>query len=191
MTAHKVWLGHGASGGPETMRPYIHHLRELGVSASALRLPRGAAERAMKSLRDQVGQDLPTAVIGGHSYGGRVASMVAAETSPAGLVLLSYPLHRSGHPEDLRDSHWSRIACPALVLSGDRDPFARVDRLERSARRLRQGELHVYPGLRHGLLQVGADVAERIATFVRALDGRRPGRSAPSRSMSSRTPRSQ
>jgi uncharacterized protein len=151
------------------MRPYIRRLRALGVSASALRLPRGAPERAMRSLRDQVGQELPTAVIGGHSYGGRVASMVAAETSPAGLVLLSYPLHRPGRPEDLRDSHWNQIACPVLVLSGDRDQFARLDLLERSVRRLRAGELHVYPGLRHGLLPVAADVAERIATFVRAL----------------------
>jgi predicted alpha/beta-hydrolase family hydrolase len=152
------------------MLPYVHRLRELGVSASALRLPRGAPERAMKSLRDQVGQALPTAVIGGHSYGGRVASMVAAETSPAGLVLLSYPLHRPGRPEDLRDGHWSRIACPVLVLSGDRDQFARLDLLERSVLRLRGGELHVYPGLRHGLLSVAADVAERIATFVKALE---------------------
>jgi predicted alpha/beta-hydrolase family hydrolase len=170
------------------MRPYVRQLRKLGASASALRLPRGAAERAMKSLRDQVGQDLPTAVIGGHSYGGRVASMVAAETSPAGLVLLSYPLHRPGHPEDLRDSHLSRIACPVLVLSGDRDPFARVDLLERSVRRLRDGKLHVYPGLRHGLLAEAGDVAERIVTFVSALDGRRSGGSARSRSTPSATP---
>lgn len=152
------------------MLPYIDRLRELGVSASALRLPRGAPERAMQSLREQVGEDLPTAVIGGHSYGGRVASMVAAETSPAGLVLLSYPLHRPGHPEDLRDGHWSRIACPVLVLSGDRDQFARLDLLERSVGQLRDAELHIYPGLRHGLLPVAADVAERIATFVRALE---------------------
>jgi predicted alpha/beta-hydrolase family hydrolase len=140
----------------------------------------------MKSLHDQVGQDLPTAVIGGHSYGGRVASMVAAETSPAGLVLLSYPLHRPGHPEDLRDSHWSRIACPVLVLAGDRDQFARLDLLERSVRRLRRGDLHVYPGLRHGLLPVAADVAERIATFVSALEGRRSGGATPTRPTPSR-----
>jgi predicted alpha/beta-hydrolase family hydrolase len=152
------------------MRPYIRRLRELGVSASALRLPRGASERAAKSLRDQVGTDLPAAVIGGHSYGGRVASVVAAETRPAGLVLLSYPLHRPGHPEDLRDGHWSQIACPVLVLSGDRDQFARLDLLERSVLRLRDAELQVYPGLRHGLLPVAADVAERIAAFVSALD---------------------
>jgi uncharacterized protein len=116
MALAKVWLGHGASGGPETMAPYIRRLGELGVQATALRLPRGATERAMRQLRDQVGDELPSAVIGGHSFGGRVASMVAAESAPAGLVLLSYPLHRPGHPEELRIEHWSKIACRVLLL---------------------------------------------------------------------------
>jgi predicted alpha/beta-hydrolase family hydrolase len=168
-TIPAVWLGHGASGGPETMQPYIHALMKLGIDASALRLPRGAAERAMRSLREQVGEALPAAVIGGHSYGGRVASMVAAETKPAGLVLLSYPLHKPGHPETLRIEHWSKITCPVLLLSGDRDQFARIDLLERSVQGLAHAELHVYPGSRHGLQRVADDVAKRIAAFARGV----------------------
>jgi pimeloyl-ACP methyl ester carboxylesterase len=167
--APKVWLGHGASGGPETMKPYVQRLRELGIDASALALPKGPAERATGPLRDQVGEGLAAAVIGGHSFGGRVASMVAADTKPAGLVLLSYPLHRPGHPEDLRVEHWGGIACPVLLLSGDRDQFARIGELERSVRRLPDAELHVYPGLRHGLLTVADDVARRVACFVKGL----------------------
>jgi predicted alpha/beta-hydrolase family hydrolase len=166
-----VWLGHGASAGPESMQPYIQCLGELGIRAEALGLPRGAPERAMSSLREQVGAELPTAVIGGHSYGGRVASMVAAESECAGLVLLSYPLHRPGHPEELRNEHWRQIACPVLVLSGDRDQFARIEILRESVRLLPSAELHVYPGLRHGLQRVAADVARRIAAFVDALGG--------------------
>ena len=165
----QVWLGHGASGGPETMQPYIRRLSKLGIDASALRLPRGAAERAMTSLREQVGAALPDSVIGGHSYGGRVASMVAAETAPAGLVLLSYPLHRPGHPEQLRVEHWPRIACPVLVLAGDRDQFARVELLRQSVRLLPDVELHLYPGSRHGLQDLAGDVAGRIAEFTRRL----------------------
>jgi uncharacterized protein len=165
----KVWLGHGASGGPETMQPYIRRLRSLGVDAQALRLPRGAAERAMTPLREQVGADLSATVLGGHSFGGRVASMVAAETAPAGLVLLSYPLHRPGHPEELRASHWSRIACPVLLLSGERDQFAREELLREAVKQLPRAELHLYPGMRHGLTQVADDVARRIDDFVRSL----------------------
>jgi predicted alpha/beta-hydrolase family hydrolase len=167
--ASEVWLGHGASGGPETMQPYIQRLRKLGIDARALRLPRGAAERATASLREQVGDALPASVIGGHSYGGRVASMVAAETAPAGLVLLSYPLHRPGHPEQLRVEHWPRIECPVLVLAGDRDQFARVELLQQSVPLLADVELHLYRGARHGLQQVAGDVAHRIAEFARGL----------------------
>jgi predicted alpha/beta-hydrolase family hydrolase len=151
------------------MQPYIDRLGELGVDAVALRLPRGAAERATRSLREQVGAELPGAVIGGHSYGGRVASMVAAETPTAGLVLLSYPLHRPGHPEELRTEHWSTIACPVLLLSGDRDQFARSDLLQASAELLTRAELHIYPGMGHGLQRVADDVANRIAAFARGL----------------------
>jgi predicted alpha/beta-hydrolase family hydrolase len=165
----KVWLAHGASGGPETMKPYIDRLRALGVDSAALRLPKGTAERAMGPLREQVGERLATSVIGGHSFGGRVASMVAAESAPAGLVLLSYPLHRPGHPEELRVEHWGSIGCPVLVLSGDRDQFARVDLLRESVRLLPQAELHVYAGARHGLVQQAEDVARRIAAFVDGL----------------------
>lgn len=164
-----VWLGHGASGGPETMAPHIQELARLGVAAKALRLPKGRAERAMEPLREQVGPELPDAIIGGHSFGGRVASMVAAETTPAGLVLLSYPLHRPGHQDELRTGHWPAIECPVLLLSGDHDQFARVDLLERSVQLLRHAELHVYPGMGHGLVRCAPAVAERIATFATSL----------------------
>jgi hypothetical protein len=165
----KVWLGHGASGGPETIKPYIDVLTRLGVEAAALRLPKGAAERAMRALREQVGESLPRSVIGGHSFGGRVASMVAAESTPAGLVLLSYPLHRPGHPEELRVEHWERIECPVLLLSGDRDQFARTELLRESVRLLPEAELYVYAGSGHGLLAQADDVARRIAAFVERL----------------------
>jgi predicted alpha/beta-hydrolase family hydrolase len=151
------------------MAPYIEQLRQLGLAATALRLPKGRAERALQPLRQQVGAELPRSVIGGHSFGGRVASMVAAETPPAGLVLLSYPLHRPGHPDELRVEHWPAIECPVLVLSGDRDQFARVDLLEQSVQRLKRAELHVYPRLGHGLTRRADDVAERIARFLRDL----------------------
>jgi hypothetical protein len=123
----------------------------------------------MRALREQVGESLPRSVIGGHSFGGRVASMVAAESTPAGLVLLSYPLHRPGHPEELRVEHWERIECPVLLLSGDRDQFARTELLRESVRLLPEAELYVYAGSGHGLLAQADDVARRIAAFVERL----------------------
>jgi hypothetical protein len=55
------------------------------------------------------------------------------------------------------------------VLSGDRDQFARVDLLRQAVDGLQHSQLHIYPGLRHGLLAVADDVADRIAAFAGAL----------------------
>jgi predicted alpha/beta-hydrolase family hydrolase len=62
--------------------------------------------------------------LGGRSFGGRMCSMAVAEGLPAaGLVLLSYPLHPPGKPENLRIEHFPEIDVPCLFVSGDRDPF--------------------------------------------------------------------
>jgi predicted alpha/beta-hydrolase family hydrolase len=66
-------------------------------------------------------------VIGGKSMGGRIASMVADETQPAGLVCLGYPFHPTGQPERLRVEHLKGLKTPALILQGTRDPFGSQD----------------------------------------------------------------
>lgn len=147
------------------MRPWVEVLAAHGVVARALDLPRSSPERAVGVFRDAL-QVLPDAAIGGHSFGGRMASMLASEQPVSALVLLSYPLHRPGHPEELRKAHWASIDCPVLLLSGDRDPFAKIDLLRREVRKLSDGELVVYPGLGHGLLAVRDEAAARIAKFL-------------------------
>jgi predicted alpha/beta-hydrolase family hydrolase len=163
--APHVLLGHGASGTAESMRPWVIELAKHGIGATALNLPKSSNERAMDVFRGAL-DDHPGAAIGGHSYGGRMASLVAAQQPVTALVLLSYPLHRPGHPDELRTEHWPRIACPVLLLSGDRDPFATVELLRREVQSLRDAELEIYPGQRHGLLPVRVDAAERIAQFL-------------------------
>jgi predicted alpha/beta-hydrolase family hydrolase len=70
-------------------------------------------------------------IIGGHSMGGRAASMMAAESFPCnGVLLLSYPLHPAGQPEKLRDAHLSAINVPALCMNGTRDELCRKDLME-------------------------------------------------------------
>ncbi|MEO5567281.1 MAG: alpha/beta family hydrolase [Gemmatimonadaceae bacterium] len=63
-------------------------------------------------------------IIGGRSMGGRAASMLAADGFDAdGLLLLAYPLHPPGKPEQLRDAHLPAITMPVICFSGTRDPF--------------------------------------------------------------------
>jgi predicted alpha/beta-hydrolase family hydrolase len=69
--------------------------------------------------------------LGGQSYGGRQASMLAAEDSDlvAGLLLLSYPLHPPGKPEQLRTQHFPLLRVPAIFVQGTADPFGSIAEL--------------------------------------------------------------
>jgi predicted alpha/beta-hydrolase family hydrolase len=168
----KIYLAHGASGNAASMRPHVEGLRKRGLEAEAVGLTVGLAERSVPSYRAQV-DELADAVIGGQSFGGRVASLLAAgqgpEEEPKGLVLLSYPLHRPGKPDALRTEHWPHIACPVLLLSGEADPFARIDLLRTEVPKLQDAELVTYPRLGHGLARVLDDVLDRVARFATAL----------------------
>lgn len=174
-----VILGHGASGTAASMAPYVAGLRARGLEAEAIDLRRGRAEDAVAGFwsaaagfhdqRSQAGL-----VLGGQSFGGRVASLVAAERPAVvrALVCFSYPLHRPGAPEtwDERTTHWPRISCPVLLLSGESDPFARIDLLRSAVDRLAAVELVTYPRIGHGLLRVLPDVLDRVAAFLLKLD---------------------
>lgn len=72
--------------------------------------------------------------LGGHSYGGRQASLLAADEPgvAAALLLLSYPLHPPKKPEELRTAHFPRLKTRALFLHGTADPFGTIGELEAS-----------------------------------------------------------
>lgn len=170
MSAPRLLLGHGASGTAASMRPHVDGLARRGIEARALDLPKGNVMRAVPAFRDAAGDDLARTALGGHSYGGRVASTLAAETDVAALVLLSFPLHRPGHPDEPRADHWASIRCPVLLLSGERDQFAQIDLLRAEvARLLPAALLHTYPRVGHGLGPVLDDALDRIAEFLRAV----------------------
>ena len=70
-------------------------------------------------------------VLGGQSYGGRQATLLAAD-EPAvadALLLFSYPLHPPGKPERLRTEHFPRLRVPTLFVQGTSDPFATIAEL--------------------------------------------------------------
>ncbi len=72
------------------------------------------------------------AFLGGHSYGGRQASVLCAEEPGLveGLLLCSYPLHPPGKPERLRIQHLPDLQIPVLFVHGTRDPFGTIEELE-------------------------------------------------------------
>ncbi len=192
------------------MAPHVAGLRARGIDARAIDLPKGRAERAVPLFAALLAGDLagagpglaadgrgiaagpritsgtriegmPPIAVGGHSFGGRVASLAAADACDAGrppiaLVLLSYPLHPPGRPDDwdARTAHWPRLTCPVILLSGTSDPFAQPSLLQRAvAERLPTAELVTYPRQGHGLAADLDDVLDRVAAFV--LSAARPG----------------
>jgi predicted alpha/beta-hydrolase family hydrolase len=164
------FLGHGASGSAASMTPYVNGLQSRGIAATAIDLPRRRAEDAVPAFHEAVPRE-PGVVVGGQSFGGRVASLAAAEPGApyAALVLFSYPLHPPGSPDkaEARTSHWPEVRCPVLLLSGESDPFARMDLLRAAVPRLGgPAELVTYPKLGHGLMPVLDDVLDRVAAFL-------------------------
>lgn len=104
--------------------PYRESGRPLPPRAEASVASLQAVAAAVHDLVD-ADQDW---VVGGRSYGGRVASMAHADgLSVAGLVLVAYPLHPPGRPEAPRVAHWPAITAPCLFLQGGHDPFCKLD----------------------------------------------------------------
>ena len=90
---------------------------------------REGLRRAVEVLRSKSAERI---FLGGHSYGGRQGSMLAAEQPQlvAGLLLLSYPLHPPRKPLELRTGHFSQLNTPSLFVHGGRDPFGSHDEMK-------------------------------------------------------------
>jgi len=99
------------------------------------RRPPPKAELSMGEYQDAVAEIVAIAgspvLIGGKSYGGRVASLVAddlhAAATVSGLVCLGYPFHPPEKPDQLRTAHLLALQTPALICQGTRDPFGGSD----------------------------------------------------------------
>ena len=101
-------------------------------------------------------------IAGGHSYGGRLTSMVVAsrETVPVDvLTLFSYPLHPPGKPERARTEHLPDITVPTVFTHGTSDPFGTLDELRDAAALIAAPtEIVEITGARHDLGSKTLDV---------------------------------
>ena len=98
----------------------------------------GEAKRDRAGLRNAIAAVRSLAAgsiyLGGHSYGGRQASMLCAEQpdEAAGLLLLSYPLHPPRKPDQLRTQHFFNLQTPALFVQGVSDPFGSIAEMQQA-----------------------------------------------------------
>jgi uncharacterized protein len=113
--------------------------------------------------------------IGGHSYGGRQSSMLCAESpehdpnAPAGLLLLSYPLHPPRKREQSRTQHLPDLRTPTLFIHGTRDPFGTIAELEQAIKMIpAKTKLHAIEGAGHDLGFKGKANQEEFPKLVLA-----------------------
>jgi predicted alpha/beta-hydrolase family hydrolase len=157
-------LTHGAGGTMDTptLRAYAEAIAARGVRVVRFNLPYVEAgrkapgpavrdEACWRAVAEELRRDTQRLYLGGRSYGGRMASHVAAAgVACDGLIFLAYPLHPPGKPGELRDAHLARIHVPMLFLQGTRDPFAQPDLLARTVAALPSATLHRIEGADHG-----------------------------------------
>jgi uncharacterized protein len=138
-----------------------------GVPKAALK-DREGIRRAADALRE-ITAERPL-YVAGHSYGGRQATMLAAEDSRAAdaLLLLSYPLHAPGKPEAVRTQHFATLNTPALFVHGTRDSFGSIAEMEAALAAIpARHQLIPVDGGRHGLPPALApSIAEWFCAFL-------------------------
>lgn len=179
-------LGHGAGAGQRSafMVNVARALAVLGLDVVTFNflyteqrrhIPDRAPilEACYRSVIDAVKRDGARArdrlFIGGKSMGGRIATQVAAsdrDLALAGLVLLGYPLHPPGKPEQRRDKHLPSINRPMLFVQGSRDTFGTPAELSPVLASLDpRPMLYVVDGGDHSFKISRSDTAKQAAVF--------------------------
>ncbi len=133
----------------------------------------GDAERDREGLRDALAAmrklGCEQLFLGGHSYGGRQATMLCAEDTDlvSGLLLLSYPLHPPRRPAQLRMQHLPELKVPALFVHGTRDPFGSIEEMESALKMIpSKTQLLTVEGAGHDLGFKGKSVRDGLAEAV-------------------------
>lgn len=145
-----------AACGHTAVRANLPH-HQAGRRAPRAETAVPACNEILSAVQEQTGDRRPW-VLGGRSFGGRVASLaVAGGTEAAGLLFSGYPLHPPGKPDRLRVEHWPNVGVPCLFLQGDSDPLADLELLDAHRRKLpRRSALEVVAGGDHSLRVTGA-----------------------------------
>ena len=101
--------------------PYTEQHRRLPDRAPVLE---GCFREVVAAVRARPVLATGPLVIGGKSMGGRMATHLAAQglADLAGVVVLGYPLHPPGRPQQRRAEHLARIRQPMLVVHHEQDP---------------------------------------------------------------------
>lgn len=149
--------------------PFRRKRPQGSPSPATAQQDREGIREAVQSLREVFPGPV---ILGGHSYGGRQSSMAAAE-DPAladGLLLLSYPLHPPGKPQQLRTDHLPQLRTKALFVHGARDAFGSPEEMRAALALIPAStSLHIVQSAGHDLGKPAAKTAEIIREAVQGF----------------------
>jgi len=194
-----VAIAHGAGAGMD--HPFLlglaaalraeglHALRFTFPYVEAGRRMPGPAAHAILTWRAVIAaareRGSGSVVACGKSYGGRMASMAAAEQgglAATGLVYLGYPLHQPGKPEKPRIEHLPAVPQPQLFVEGTNDPFVQpLSQLEEAVASCQDARIVWIDGGGHSFevkgrkrpaAEIGAELARLVAAFARSDSGK-------------------
>ncbi|MGA7576050.1 MAG: alpha/beta family hydrolase [Terriglobales bacterium] len=129
---------------------------------------RAGLRNAVAVLREKVASRM---FLGGHSYGGRQATILGAGESDlvSGLLLLSYPLHPPRRLEQLRIQHLPDLRTPSLFVHGTRDPFGSIEEMTGALQLVpAKTELMTVEGVGHDLGFKGKELAQDLPGSILA-----------------------
>ncbi len=149
--------------------PYRQRRPKGPPSPATAAQDREGLRRAVATVREHASGRV---LLGGQSYGGRQATLLAAEEPQFvdGLLLISYPLHPPGRPENLRTEHFPKLRTPALFLHGSQDAFGTFDEMRQAFKLLpARHEMVEIEGGGHGLVssRAGQPAIRAMAERVR------------------------
>ncbi len=146
--------------------PFRQKRRSGPPSPAGAAADRAGLRAAAALLRELAPGDI---VLAGLSYGGRQASLLAAEEPglASALLLLSYPLHPPGKPERLRVQHFPRLETPAVFVHGAADPFGSLAELQLAIAMIpAPTRLLAMPNVGHNLGAGRFDPTEAVAAIA-------------------------
>ncbi|WP_250658851.1 alpha/beta family hydrolase [Alkalimarinus coralli] len=159
---------------PNTQKVLLESWRE----AFSTVVDKVCGEENATALTDGGAQKHPLILMGGKSMGGRMASLLADELKPDGLVCLGYPFHAPGKPEKPRTEHLANISIPTLILQGTRDPMGNKERVSNyllsesiDVKWLEDGDHDLKPRVKSGITHSDnmQGARQHISAFVSVL----------------------
>lgn len=174
MTSAVLAPGYGGTAEQPLLRKLAARLEAEGIATSRItfstkRPSRGYAteKQELRAARDALlERSGPPIALVGRSFGGRMCAFLAADEPPHALVILGHPISPPDRPRPADEAALLGIACPTLVVQGDRDELGPLAVLERIAGQNPRIDLVVVRGAGH---EYGSHEGEAVEAAARWL----------------------